>query len=166
MTVENFDIEVRYVEDETRQSPGRLTGVLMTYETRARDRNELFEDGAFEWEENGILINEQHNRQCAPVVRAIPSTVEGRAVRIDTPLPNTTRGRDAAVNLREGVLTGLSVEFRAIKQRFVGGVRRIQRARLVAAALVDTIQSYPDSVAEVRAAAMAKRDVREYARWL
>ena len=149
MIVENFDIEVRFAEDETRQSPGRLTGVLMVYGTKARDRNEVFEDGALEWDPAGVLINEQHNR-LAPVVRATP-TVEGRAVKIDVPLPNTTRGRDAAVNLREGVLTGLSVEFRAIKQRFVAGVRRIQRARLVAAGLVDT-SSYPDSVAEVRAA--------------
>ena len=146
---DTFDVEIRFAEDESRQSPGRLTGTLMEYETRARDRNELFEVGAFEFPENGIVINEQHNRQ-APIVRAIP-TVEGREVKIDVPLPNTTRGRDAATNLREGVLTGLSVEFRAIKQRFVNGVRRIQRARVVAAGLVDT-SSYPAATAEVRAA--------------
>ena len=38
-------IEIR--QDETRQSPGVLTGTLMTYETRARDRAEMFRTGAF-----------------------------------------------------------------------------------------------------------------------
>ena len=39
-------IEIR--EDETRQSPGRLAGVLLT---RASDRAEVFEDGALRWPE-------------------------------------------------------------------------------------------------------------------
>ena len=33
-------IEIR--QDETRSTPGLLTGTLLTYETRARDRAELF----------------------------------------------------------------------------------------------------------------------------
>ena len=103
--------EVRYQEDETRQSPGRLTGTLVTYEERASDRRELFKAGSIRWPETGIVINEQHNRQ-APIVRAVPF-LDGTEVKIDTPLPDTQRGRDAATNLREGVLTGLSLEFYA-----------------------------------------------------
>ena len=34
--------KIEYREDESRQSPGRLYGVLMPYETRAVDRPEVF----------------------------------------------------------------------------------------------------------------------------
>ena len=105
----NLLCEVRFQEDETRATPGRLTGVLMTYGERASDRPEMFDPGALYFPPNGLLVNEQHNRQ-APILRASP-TVDGKTVLIDSPFPDTARGRDAATNLREGVLTGLSVEF-------------------------------------------------------
>ena len=89
----------------------------------------------------------QHNRQAA-VVRVIPFLDAG-AVKIAAPLPNTTAGRDAAENVRTGVYTGLSVEFRAELERRDGGLRRIDRAFLGGAALVDT-PSYVDSLVEVR----------------
>ena len=141
---DNLLVEVRYVEDDTRQSPGRLQGTLLTYGELARDRPELFMPDALTWPDDGIVINEQHNRQ-SPVVRALPF-VEGRELRIDAALPNTTRGRDAATNVKEGVLTGLSVEFAraGVVASLVNGVRTIRSARLVAAALVD-LSSYAGS---------------------
>ena len=55
--------EVRYAEDETRDSPGRLTGTLLTYETRANDRPEIFSTrAALTWPANGINIDEMHDR--------------------------------------------------------------------------------------------------------
>ena len=33
--MDNLLVEVRFAEDETRQSPGRLTGTLLTYSKRA-----------------------------------------------------------------------------------------------------------------------------------
>ena len=38
-------MEVRAADDDTRQSPGRIVGTLLTYGERASDRNELFEAG-------------------------------------------------------------------------------------------------------------------------
>ena len=144
---DRIDVEIRFKEDESRQSPGILTGTLMTYETRASDRPETFEQDSLEWADDGIVIYEQHNPH-APIVRAIPF-VEGREVKINTPFPNTTRGRDAAVNLREGVLKGLSVEFKAVRQSFRSGVRSISKAMLRGAGLV-VEPAYTDSLAEVR----------------
>ena len=140
-------VEVRFEEDDARASPGRLVGTLLTYEQEARDRPELFIRGALEWPENGIVINEQHNRQ-APILRAVPF-LDGDDVRIEQPFPNTQRGRDAATNLREGVYTGLSVEFGAYSEVRRGRLREIRRALLVGAALVDK-PSYAGSMAEVR----------------
>ena len=160
---DTIDVELRFAEDESRQSPGILTGTLMTYETRASDRPEMFEQDSLEWAADGIVIYEQHNPH-APILRAIPF-VEGREVKINAPFPNTTRGRDAAENLREGVLKGMSVEFKAIQQSFKTGVRSISKAMLRGAGLVVN-PAYTDSVAEVRGTDMTALDLREYYRWL
>ena len=101
--------EIRQEADPTRESPGRLVGTLLTYEERAKDRPEIFARGSLTWPEGGIVINEQHNRS-SPILRVVPF-LDGDKVMIDAALPNTTRGRDAAENLRQGVYTGLSVEF-------------------------------------------------------
>ena len=138
-------VEVR--EDETRQSPGRLAGTLLTYGERASDRAELFEADALRWPDNGIVLRRQHNRG-APIMRVVPKVREGRVV-IDAPLPDTAAGRDAAAEIRAGLLTGLSVEFRATAQRFTGGLRRITAALLSGAGLVDS-PSYAGSAVEVR----------------
>ena len=140
-------LEVRAAEDETQQSPGRIVGTLLTYGERARDRPEMFLDGALRWPEGGILINEQHNRQ-ASVLRAMPY-LDGKALKIDQRVPDTQRGRDALVNIREGVYTGLSVEFGAELEEYRGALRIIKRGILGAAALVDRA-SYGGSVVEVR----------------
>lgn len=141
-------VELR--EDDTRQSPGRLSGVLLTYGERAGDRAELFETGALRWPDNGIVLRRQHQRG-APIMRVVPE-VRGAQVIVDAPLPDTQAGRDAAAEIRAGLMTGLSVEFRATAQRFAGGVRRITAALLNGAGLVDS-PSYSGSAVEVRARA-------------
>lgn len=138
-------LEVR--ADESRQSPGRLFGTLLTYETRARDRAEVFATGALSWPEDGIIVNIQHDR-AQPIMRAIPE-VRGAAVVLDAPLPDTSRGRDAAVMIRNGTMRGLSVEFRSLREDRIAGVRRITAARLGGAGLVDS-PSYADSTVELR----------------
>ena len=142
-------VELR--EDDTLASPGRLTGTLLTYGERASDRPELFERGSIDLDAikaNGwIVINRQHTRG-APIMRVIPE-LRGDALVIDTQLPETSAGRDAAVEVRSGLMRGLSVEFKALKARMVSGVRRISAATLVAGGLVDD-PSYSGSTVEVR----------------
>ena len=95
-------------QDDSVASPGRITGTLLQYGERASDRAERFEAGA---------------------LRA--------AVVIDAPLPDTSAGRDGAREIRDGLLPGLSVEFRVTAQRYVDGERRISAALLNGAGLVD-----------------------------
>ena len=140
--------------DETMQSPGRLTGTLMTYGERAADRAEVFEPGALRWPDNGILLRRQHVR-AAPIMRVIPE-VRGNQVVLDAPLPDTAAGRDAATEVRAGLLGGLSVEFRAVAQNYAGGVRRIAGALLTGAGLVDE-PSYGGSAVEVRGRTARRR---------
>ena len=135
-------IELR--ADASRESPGRVVGTIVDYETRARDRPERFRQDALTWPADGVVLNRQHDRR-APVMRFIP-TVEGRSVRIDAPLPDTTAGRDMAAEIRAGLFRGLSLEFKALRETRQNGVRVIEKARLTAAAVVDD-PSYATSVA-------------------
>ena len=145
-------IEVR--ADDTRRSPGRLVGTLLTYGERAGDRPEVFEDGALTWPRDGIVLRRQHVRE-APIARIVPE-VRGRAVVLDAPLPDTAAGRDAVREVRDGLLRGLSIEFHAKRDRIAGGVRRISAAALTGAGLVDD-PSYQGSRVEVRQRAGRRR---------
>ena len=133
--------------DEDRIGPGRIVGTLMVYGKRAKDRAEVFEVGSLKWDPTGIVVNRQHLRS-APIARLVP-TVYGNEVRIDAPLPDTSAGRDAAAEIRSGLFRGLSVEFKAVRQSIVGGVRRITAAVLSGAAIVDS-PSYAAASVEVR----------------
>ena len=126
-------IELR--QDETRQSPGRLYGVLLQYETRAKDRPELFVSDSLHWPDDGIILNLSHDRK-QPVIRFTPEQ-RNKEIVVDVPLPDTSRGRDAAIMIRNGTMRGLSVEFRAEQEGRRGGVREIRKAALTGAALVD-----------------------------
>ena len=141
--------EIRFADDPTNASPGRLQGVLVAYGQQARYRRELFTDNALAWAANGLIINEQHNRQ-APIVRAFPY-VENRELLIDVVLPNSQRGRDAALGVKDGLYTGLSVGFvrATVKDRYINGVREIRYAMLDHGALVDHAE-YAGSTVEIR----------------
>ena len=144
-------IELR--ADDSRQSPGRIFGTLIEYGKRASDRAEVFTENSLRWDEGGVILNEQHNRQ-APIMRFVP-TVDGREVRIDAPLPDTSRGRDTATSIRNGTMTGLSIEFRATDEGMAGGVREVRAATLMGAAVVDS-PSYEGAL-EVRERDKARR---------
>ena len=141
---------VEFREDDTRQGPGRLVGRILTYGEKALDRAELFEAGAFDLgaikAAGGIVLNRQHERG-KPIMRVAPE-LRGSELVIDTPLPDSMAGRDAATEVRSGLMRGLSVSFQASRQAFVGGVRRIQTATMTAVGLVDS-PSY-DAPVEVR----------------
>lgn len=134
-------IELR--ADDSRLSPGRIVGTLVEYNQKALDRAELFSPGALSWDQAGIVLNRQHRRD-EPVMRFSPS-IDGNEVLIDAALPDTTAGRDMAVEVRNGLFRGLSIEFRALRERRVNGIRVIDKATLTGAAVVDS-PSYPTRV--------------------
>ena len=104
MMADEIRCSVELRADDSMASPGRLTGVLMTYGQRAGDRAELFESGALSWPSNGVVLRRQHQRG-APIMRVVPE-LRGRDVVIDAPLPCTEAGRSAAVEVRDGAATG------------------------------------------------------------
>ena len=134
-------------EDEARVGPGRLVGTIMRYGERATDRAEVFEPGSLKWPDAGVVLNRQHSR-AAPILRFVPQ-VEGDEVNLDVAIPDSSAGRDAAVEIRAGLFKGLSIEFRAVRQSVISGVRRISEAVLSGAAIVDS-PSYSGSSVEIR----------------
>ena len=152
--METLYLPMEFRADDSNNSPGMLTGVVMTYGTRARDRAEMFEQDAFHWREDGIVIRELHPQrggpQIPPIMRTMPY-LEGRELRINAPLPNTTKGRDVAESMKGPMplYGGLSVEFDPERETRQGGLRLIKRAFLGGAALV-LRGAYPESTVEVR----------------
>ena len=65
--------------------------------------------------------------------RASIPELRGDELVIDTALPDTQAGRDAAVEIRDGLMRGLSVEFKALRARMVSGVRRISKSATLVA---------------------------------
>ena len=159
--------ELRFEEDTTRQSPGRLVGTLVTYGERAADRPEAFAPGSLQFDAGGVVVNRQHQRG-QPVVRVHPRT-EGNKVIIDAPLLDTTAGRDVATEMRSDppLLTGLSVAFKPLKESRRNGLRWIERARVGFIGLVDA-PAYAGSTAEIRERDTNARRAREeeLLRWL
>ena len=159
--METLIIPIEYRADDTRESPGRLSAVLMSYGSPARRLRERFEQDSLHWRDDGIVIRELHPPRDAsgrpinatpPILRTVPF-LEGRELRIDAPLPNTTRGRDVAEAMR-GPLPlygGVSIEFASELETRESGVRVIKRALLDGAALV-LRGEYADSTVEVREA--------------
>ena len=153
------------IEVREHEGVNRLVGVLMPYGERAKDRAEVFESGSLSWAEGGIILNRQHQRG-SPILRFTPVEVEGR-LTIDAPIPKTTAGADALAELTgpQPLFKGLSIEFRAVRQTIVSGVRRISEAVLTGAGLVDSpsySQATVEARAKVEAAALREREALEF----
>ena len=95
----------------------------------------------------GVLLGRLHPAARTPIMIAPVETRDGALV-VDVALPDTAAGREISLEVKSGLLSEVSIEFRATVARMVGGVRRISRSGLTGIALVPE-GSYP-TVAEVR----------------
>ena len=151
-------VEYRHAAVEVRgddDAPRLYLRAIATGE-QADDRLEVF-DQLPEQPEGGVLIGRLHPAHAAPVLRARLEARDGALV-LDVALPDTAAARDLAVEVRNGTLPAASVEFQALADRVVGGVRRISKSIVSAVACVP-LGSYPSATAEVR------RRRRRRARW-
>ena len=138
----NFPVELR----EAQSGPGRLSGVVLPFGRVAGDRREVFAPGSVSYPHNGIrLLLEHRGRQFA---RVTPEMV-GNEMRISLDLPDTTEGREAARMVQSGERAALSIEFHALQQAIVSGVREIRSAIVDAAALVPS-GAYDQARVELR----------------
>ena len=124
---------IEYRADDSRESPGRIIGTLLVYGERAGDRPEVFAPDSLTFADGGLVLNRQHERR-NPIMRFTPE-LRGRELVIDAKLPNTSAGRDAAAEVKSGLLRGLSIEFVSKREENRGGLRTILSGELRARAL-------------------------------
>ena len=99
---------------------------------------ETFEPGSIEHRDTTLNIMHRQDRLVGRTAGGgVVLRDTGAALTMAATMPTTRDGDDALTLVRSGVLRGLSVEFRAIKDNFVGDLRRISRAVLGGIGLVD-----------------------------
>ena len=151
--------EFRYCELRA-EGERRLSGVVVTYGEigAAPFGKELFEARAFgDLSEADVILNTMHDRR-RPLARTrsgLTITDDERALSIAAELPATREADDTLELVRAGVFRGLSIEFTALRERVVSGVRRIQSARLSGVGVVDR-PAYPGSEVQARGANLAR----------
>lgn len=136
-------------ETERRYSEGltldkrTLSGLAMPYGQVGKPGGgkprERFAPGAF-GEPGDVMLNVMHRRD-RPLARTGDGGLEladdGKALAVRATLPKTRDADDTLALVKSGVLRGLSVEFRATKEHREAGIRVIDKADLLAIAVVD-----------------------------
>ncbi len=153
--VEALDNPLKTRVCEVRYTSGRtLEGVALHYGDIAQiggGLRERFESGAFS-PVSDVVLNSAHDR-ATPLARTdgggLTISDDREALRIRAVLPETSAANDTIALVKANVMRGLSIEFRAIKERLEDGVRVIERAHLSAIAIVDT-PAYSASTVEAR----------------
>ena len=140
-----------------------VSGVAMPY-GEVTDRGmfrETFEPGAFgPVDEIDATLNVMHQG-----TRLVARTGGGGLLLRDTPagllasadLPATREADDTLTLIHRGVLRGLSVEFRAIRDKWEGNLRRVARAALEGLGIVDRPSYQGAEGLEVRVAGRVLR---------
>ena len=147
MSSENFHVNTPLECREAAGSPGRLVGVILPVGRVAGDRPELFVGVGVQTPAEGIALLPEH-RSTTVVMRFDPiRTAEG--LTVDHLLPDTPDGRALAASVRSGATPGLSVEFHALAEARVSGVREVRQSLVTAVAVVPS-QSFNQARAEVR----------------
>ena len=54
---------IEYRADDSRESPGRIIGTLLTYGEKAGDRPEVFAPDSLTFADDGLVLNRQHKRK-------------------------------------------------------------------------------------------------------
>ena len=144
------ELEYRYAPV---QLNGRvLSGTVMRYGEVSEGivQPERFLPGSLEFSD--VILNVQHerNRPIARTPETLVLTDSRESLEMRAEVPETREGTDAVELVRKSILRGLSVEFRAIRERYEGGIRVIERALLSGIGLVDK-PAYLGSTVEARA---------------
>ena len=151
--------EFRYGDVEFRQGDdglGVVVGTVIRYGDVAQigGFTEEFKAGAFgDFRNPKVKANRMHQRtqMLARLGNRLEIDDTDERMKYELSLPDTTAGRDTATELAEGLLTGSSLEFRAIEETFNEDTqhRVISKAQLFGFGVVDE-PAYPDSGATMR----------------
>ena len=159
--METSDYEVRYCELRVSESERTIEGTIVRFDDEANIAGVFRErilPGAFEMRSD-MILNQQHDR--AKPLAKLNNVAEASfsirqsttAYEIRARIARTTVGDDALYNVRNGLLSGFSVEMAVHDEdwREDASLRIIKRATMAGVALVDR-PAYPQSSVEARQA--------------
>ena len=144
-------MERRIFGAEVRAEGRRLSGVVMVYETVSPSHRERFEPGSLRMAE-AVHLDLQHDPLRAVAWHpggGLELRQDGKALSMVATLPPIPAADRALELVRSGATTGLSVEFRATKERREGALRVIEAATLTGIGIVRS-PSYEQSQVEAR----------------
>lgn len=131
------DTEFRYVA--FRVEGDVITGTVVRYGDQARfgEWSEVFSPGSIRYSD--VIVNLQHDRG-RPVARSdagltLLDSAEALTAKVE--LPDTSYAREARELVNAGILRGLSMEFRAVKDSWNGKQRTVSEAVLNGIGIVD-----------------------------
>ena len=148
MSAERYHVGTQLEVRESTGSPGRLTGVILPTGRVARDRPEIFVGEGVTTPSEGIRLLSEHRSE-KTVMRFEPIRGDDGSLRVDHLLPDSPEGRALADDVRSGRKARLSVEFHALAEARVQGVREVRESLVTAVATVPA-GSYHQAQAEVR----------------
>ena len=143
-------VEYRHCEIRAGADVGTVEGILIAYGIYAElgRFKETFTAGCF-GALGEVRANIQHVRSRLLAVNkpggGMTLTDGPDALRVRIELPDTSEGRDTSVLIERGVLTGLSAEFAAKRERWSGRNRTILSAELRGLGIVD-LPGHPQSI--------------------
>ncbi|MCY4500151.1 MAG: HK97 family phage prohead protease [Alphaproteobacteria bacterium] len=136
---------------ELRAEGRRLSGVVMRYGDVSPSHRERFEPAAFRMAE-AVPLNLYHDAERAVAWQpggGLELRQDKDALRMVAELPPIPAANRALAMVREGQATGLSVEFRAVRERRESGLRVVEAALLTGIGIVRA-PSYEASRVEAR----------------
>ena len=144
-------IEQRSIPLELRAEGRKLSGVVIRYSDVSPTHQERFEPGAFRLADS-VPLNLEHDELKAvcfyPGGGLVLSDSESE-LRFEAELPPIPAADLALDLVKTGKAKGLSIEFRAQKERRDNGIRVVESALLAGVAIVPN-PSYPQSQVEAR----------------
>ena len=145
------EVERRAANGEIRVEGRKLTGTVIRYGEISPSHKERFEPGSIRMAD-AVHLDLDHDRERAVAYQPGGGLelVDGDAsLELTAELPPIPAADRVLDEIRTGKVTGLSVEFRAVKERRVDGVRVIEEAELSGVAIVAR-PSYQGSRVEAR----------------
>ena len=128
----------------------QLSGIAVRYGSVATlpFGKETIDAGAFgDVSQSDLILNQQHDRG-KPLARTggggLEITNSPTELTLQATLPDTQAAREAITLVRNDVLRGFSIEFRAIREYVKNQIVHVAEAALYGIALVDK-PAYPDS---------------------
>ena len=152
------EVERRAALGEIRVEGRKLTGTVMRYGEVSPSHKERFEPGSLRMADS-VHLDLDHDRERAVAWHpggGLELRDEDGAMILSAELPPIPAADRALDEIRTGVARGLSVEFRALKESHLNGVRVIEEAELSGVGIVSR-PSYEGSRVEARS--------RRHGRW-